>query len=522
MALKLPHVKIMGYIFCSLTLGLFIAPVSSYATAKDRDSIAILEKKMLADQTKKIQYRKGKIHSVKAAVWKKAKKIKKTADHLTIRKKGWYTICLTTKAGKRKLTTIYFYKKTYEIPMNRMRNIEAGYYYLVPRGDQEKTVEIPNASLAKGEEAVVSKRSDYACQVWQLESAGGGSFRLKNANSNRYLSCVKKQGKYIARQKAYTAKSKAQVFRLYEAGGHYTYIKSMESKKYLRLEDDHLIFTDRKKKKDWKFRWEKTECPASFAMVTNATYPTELAPGKAFTLRGNVQSRYTLTALTAGVYDAAGAAVLLKKIVPNSCLSDLKQIDAAITFGKLSAGTYTYKLVVRDVRGQEIPLINRTFTVGLQIQPGGKMLTYDSSLILRIGHQSTGTALEKKACASYALAYCNAILTGTTPSPHSYWVSDANVDCVWSRGGYTTKTFSSEAAVLQAAFSQLAEGKPCILHVTGTTQQHWLAVVGYKKSTASLNLSASDFVALDPWDGRLITISEKYKVKSTFRLGVKN
>lgn len=522
MALKIRHIKIMGFIFCSLTLGLFIAPVSSYAAAKDQDSIAVLEKKMLADQTKKIQYRKGRIRSVKAAVWKKAKKINRTARHLTIRKKGWYTICVTTKSGKRKLTPVYFYKKTYEIPMNRIREVEAGYYYVVPRTDQEKTVEIQNASLAKGEEAVVNKRGDYACQVWQLESAGGSKFRLKNVNSGMYLSCVKKKGSYIARQKAYAAKSKAQMFRLYEAGGHYTYIKSIESKKYLRQEGDHLAFTDRKKKKDWKFRWEKTECPASFAMVTNAAYPTELSPGNAFTLQGDVHSRYTLTALTAGVYDTAGSAVLQKKIVPNSCFSDLKQIDAAITFGKLSVGTYTYKVVVRDATGRDIPLINRTFTVGVQVQPDGKVLTYDSYLISRIGHQSTGTALEKKACASYALAYCNAILTGTTPSPHSYWVSDTNVDCVWSRGGYTTKTYSSEQAVLQAACAQLSAGKPCILHVTGTTQQHWLAVVGYKKSAISLNLSASDFVALDPWDGRLITISEKYKVKSTFRLGIKN
>lgn len=505
-----------------LALGLFIAPVSSYAVAKDQDSIAVLEKKMLADQTKKLQYRKGKIRSVKASVWKKAKRIKKTADHLTIRKKGWYTLCITTRSGKRKLTQVYFARKTYEIPMNRTRQIGTGYYYIVPRTDQGKTVEIQNASVAKGGEAVVSKRADRACQVWQLESVGGKNFRLKNVNSGMYLSCVKKKGNYTVRQKAYAAKGKAQVFRLYEAGGRYTYLKSMESKKYLRQENGQLTFTDRKKRKDWKFRWEKTEHPVSYAMVTGATYPVELSPGSAFTLQGNVYSRYLMTALTAGVYNSSGTALLQKRTTPGSCSFDLKQIDAAITFGKLPVGTYTYKVVVRDVTGREIPLINRTFTVGVPLPAGSRMLTYDSSLIDRIGHQSTGTALEKKACASYALAYCNAILSGGAPSPHTYWVSETNVDCVWSRGGYTTKTYSSEQEVWQAAFDQLAAGKPCILHVTGTTQQHWLAVVGCKKSAFSPNVSASDFVALDPWDGRRITVGEKYKVKSTFRLGIKS
>lgn len=148
-------------------------------------------------------------------------------------------------------------------------------------------------------------------------------------------------------------------------------------------------------------------------------------------------------------------------------------------------------------------------------------MTYDSSLISRIGHQSTGTALEKKACASYALAYCNAILSGTTPSPHSYWSSATNVDCVWSKGGYTTKAYASEQAVLQAAAAQIEAGKPCILHVTGNTEQHWLTVIGYKKNNSS-TFTASHLIAIDPWDGKVITVSDKYKVKSTYRLGIKS
>lgn len=516
------HIKVVRLILFVLALGPLMAPVSSHAAAKDETSISVLEKKMMAEQTKKIQYRKGKIRSAAATVWKKAKKIKRTADHLTIHKKGWYTLCVTTQSGKRKLTSVYFRKKTYEISINKTVAAEAGYYYIIPRSDAAQAVEVKNASLAKGGAVSLWKRGDSASRVWKLEPAGGRKFRLKNANSGLYLSCVKEKGRYHAVQKAGAANSKAQLFRLYEAGGGSVYIKCIGTKTYLQAEENQLFFSARKKKKAWKFTWEKTSCPVSFATVTNATYPTELAEGSSFTLQGTISSRYTLTLLSAGVYDKDGKAVLQKKIQPDSCFSDLKQIDAAITFGRLAAGTYTYKVVVRDVTGREIPLINRAFTVGIQIHPGGTMLSYDSSLIARIGHQSTGSALEKKACASYALAYCNAILTGTVMSPHSYWSSETNVDCVWSRGGYTTKTYPSEQAVWQAVTVQLAAGKPCILHVTGTTEQHWLTVIGYKKNTADVNPGASDFVAIDPWDGRVITISDKYKIKSTFRLGVKS
>lgn len=522
MIFKIRHINIVWGIFCSLALGFFIASVSSSAVTKDQNQIALLEKKMLSDQTKKIQYKRGKIHSIKGSVWKKTKRIKKTANSLTIHKKGWYTLCVTTKSGKRKLTYLFLYKKTYDIPMNRMRKMEPGYYYVVSRKDSKQTVEIPKASLIRGEKVSLNKRNDCACQVWQLVPAGGSKFRLKNVNSGLYLACVKKRGVYTARQKAYAKKSKAQIFCLYEAGGSSSYIKSVESKKYLQFQEGNLAFTARKKKKDWKFEWEKTECPVSFATVANATYPVALPFGNSFTLQGRVYSRYTMTTLTAGVYDAAGRTVLQKKIEPDSCQCDLKQVDAAITFGKLTVGTYTYKVVVRDVTGRDIPLINREFTVGLQVPPGGMMLTYDSGLIARIGHQSNGTPLEKKACASYALAYCNAILSGVVSSPHNYWSGSDNVDCVWSRGGYTTKTYLSEQAVLQAAAAQLAAGKPCMIHVTGTTSQHWLTIVGCKKGAISLNLSASDFLALDPWDGRLITISDKYKVKTTYRLGIKS
>ncbi len=521
MGIKVQFIGWAGRLLFIMALGLLMAPVSSCALEKDAASISTLEKRMAADSTKKIQYRRGKVRSQAASSWKRAKKIAKTADHLTIRRKGWYTLCVTRKSGKRKLIRLYFYKKKYEIPMNQVLSPQEGYYYLIPKAEQRWTVEVKNASLSNGTNLSARTRADCAGQVWKMETAGGKKFRLKNVNSGLYLSCKRKKGKYQAVQTKYAAKKKEQIFSLYDGNYGFTYIKCRGTKQYLQLEENNLQFTSRKRQKAWKFKWQKTECPASYAMITGATYPTSLLTGNSFTLKGTVISRYAITVFSAGVYDKAGRAVLHKSVIPDSCIADLKQLDAAITFGKLPAGTYTYKVAVRDATGKDILLINRMFTVGAFSGVGSKILSYDSSLIIRIGHQSNGTALEKKACASYALAYCNAILTGTVTSPHSYWSSPANVDCVWSKGGYTTQSYTSEQAVLQAAYSQLVAGKPCILHVTGNTAQHWLTIIGCKKTTAFANFSAADFIAIDPWDGRVITVSDSYQVKTTYRLGVK-
>ena len=107
----------VGIIGSILALVLILAPVPSHAKekAKDAGSVAVLEKKMLAKSTKKISFRQGKIRSTSRKVWKKGKKIKKSEKTLSIKKKGWYTLCVTTTSGKKKLTHLYFEKKKYEI-----------------------------------------------------------------------------------------------------------------------------------------------------------------------------------------------------------------------------------------------------------------------------------------------------------------------------------------------------------------------------------------------------------------------
>ena len=58
--------------------------------------------------------------------------------------------------------------------------------------------------------------------------------------------------------------------------------------------------------------------------------------------------------------------------------------------------------------------------------------------------------------------------------------------------------------------------------MTGNTSQHWVTIVGYQNVTSANALTAANFVAIDPWDGAVITVGNKYRVKNTYRLGYAN
>lgn len=495
-------------------------PAHSAGAAKDTDYFADIEKWMLSSSTKKIQYQYGKIVSGKNKQWKKAVTLPLTSSTLSISKKGWYTVRVTKTSGKKKLHKVKLKKKTYKVTANTPVKKKAAMYQLIPKSAKTDALMAEGGAHTEESAIVSAARGTAAFSVWQLEPADGKKFRLKNLNSGLYLGLgedKEKSGKKMV-QKAFSATDTNLLFEAAHADGSYYYIKCLGNGQYLHMKENTADCRKRKNNKAWKYKMKKVKKPASRISVSGYTYPTSVLLGAPFVLRGTVASDYTMTSLTAFVTNSSGKIVLQKTVNPNGCYYDLKGVDAAMTFGKLATGNYRYCVSAKDICGTTISVINRSFGVYAPAITNGKRLTYNAGLISKIGHQSTGTDLEKKACASYALAYCNAILHGTAPSPHTYWISEETVDCVWSKGGYTTYAYASESAVLQAAYAQINAGKPCILHVTGNTSQHWVTVIGYQNVKSINSLNAANFVAIDPWDGAVITVSDKYKVKTTYRL----
>ncbi len=506
-----------------LALGGVSVPAYASGVSKDTVSFAKIEKWMLSSSTKKIQYQRGKILTKKNKRWKKAVSLPLTAASVPIAKKGWYTFRITDTSGKKKLHKVKLKKKNYMVTANTPVKKKAGLYHLIPKSAKTEAVEAKNGAHTEGSGIAVDTTETAAFRVWQIEPAGGKRFRLKNVNSGLYLGVSdsgKKAGTKMI-QKVFSATDAGILFEAARADGSYYYIKCLGSGRYLHTKGSTIDCRKRKNNKAWKYKIKKAQKPISKMSVYGYTYPTSVLFGTPFVLRGTVASDYTMTALTASVVDSKGKTVLQKTVNPNGCYYDLKGVDAAMTFGKLAAGSYYYRVQAKDTCGTVITVINRGFNVYVPAITNGKRLSYNAALINKIGHQSTGSDLEKKACASYALAYCNSILHGTAPSPHSYWMSSTTVDCMWSKGDYTTYAYASESAVLQAAYAQINAGKPCILHVTGNTSQHWVTIIGYQNVKSIYSLSAANFIAIDPWDGAVITVSDKYKVKNTYRLGYK-
>lgn len=85
--------------------------------------------------------------------------------------------------------------------------------------------------------------------------------------------------------------------------------------------------------------------------VSGATYPNWIKKGNAFVLKGTVRSSTNITSLTASLCDANGKAVYSKKVTPNSRSYNLRGIDAAMRFDKLSANPYTYRVVATNSSG---------------------------------------------------------------------------------------------------------------------------------------------------------------------------
>ncbi len=505
-----------------LVICCIIPAVSGRAAAK-KIRMVDLERKVTASSTRKIQYRFGRVYSTKNKWWRGAKAISLGTKTMRFARKGRVTFRVTNTKGRKHLFFAKVRKKEYRVKANQPLTEEGACLYLTPAAQSSRVLEVPGGTCRNGDRVTSAAKGDGAWQQWMLEPVTKTRFRLKNVNSGLYLAAAKDGGsnQYKLEQRILNTSDHAFSFEAVYASEKYVYIKNTAGG-WMHVGTGAVVCRERKNGRGWRFRLAETKPVVSSMTASGYTYPTSLVMGTAFSLKGIVQSRYAMASLTAAVVRERDNQVLLQKTAaPGQYRYDLSGVDAAIRFGSLAVGNYYYRVTVKDIKGVVKTVINRRFSVYIPSGAGTKILSYDPMLIQAVGHQSDGTDLEKKACASFALAYCQAILSGRAMTPQTFWSGAANVDCVWSRGGYSTVTAGSETAVLQNAYAQLSAGKPCILHVySSTSSQHWLTLVGYKNVTSTAYLNTSNFLAIDPWDGTVITVSDKYKIKNTYRLAV--
>ena len=97
---------------------------------------------------------------------------------------------------------------------------------------------------------------------------------------------------------------------------------------------------------------------------SNCNYPTALAKGKGFSLRGIVRSQSSnITNLTAGVFNGNGDLLTGRSWNPKAKSVDLRwYVNPYVKFGTLDTGKYTYKIVATNAAGQQT-LLSQEFEV---------------------------------------------------------------------------------------------------------------------------------------------------------------
>ena len=104
--------------------------------------------------------------------------------------------------------------------------------------------------------------------------------------------------------------------------------------------------------------------PRSTLTVNLTSYPTSIAKGKSYGLRGSVTSNYKITSVKGYIINSSGKTVQSTTDTPNATSMDIRysNVNNNLIFNKLAKGTYTLKVVAYDAYGASNTW-QRNFTV---------------------------------------------------------------------------------------------------------------------------------------------------------------
>ena len=140
--------------------------------------------------------------------------------------------------------------------------------------------------------------------------------------------------------------------------GRYTYrIAAVDAKKgYAVLHENVFTVVPRKGAKAQA--GTAAAVSAESVSVSSLRAPSSIKKGKAFSIRGKLNSSKTIREVSVQVLDRSGKAVLSAASKPNSKSYNIRNLDAKIRFGKLSKGNYVFAVKARTDSGWETPVYN--------------------------------------------------------------------------------------------------------------------------------------------------------------------
>lgn len=97
--------------------------------------------------------------------------------------------------------------------------------------------------------------------------------------------------------------------------------------------------------------------------LTDEVYPAEIIEGNTFSVYGIVTSQNNIVSVTIGVYKSDGEAAFDYTGRPGTKSYDIHNVDYLMTFSKLTAGDYIYRIVASDAVESNVMLLEKEFKV---------------------------------------------------------------------------------------------------------------------------------------------------------------
>jgi hypothetical protein len=136
-----------------------------------------------------------------------------------------------------------------------------------------------------------------------------------------------------------------------------------------------------------------------------------------------------------------------------------------------------------------------------------KILPYSQVALDAVGTQAgTGHTI---CCPAFSCAYGDAVMDGTVHD-HSYYGCGSCVWTDWGGGGSSFRCVGTDEQLLREAYDQISAGKPTVIHVSASSGEHWICLIGYIDAVDPDALTLDNFIALDPWDGSQLVAGSRF------------
>lgn len=197
---------------------------------------------------------------------------------------------------------------------------------------------------------------------------------------------------------------------------------------------------------------------ASNIKLTDAVYPTEIVSGKTFSVYGIVSSDNDITSVQVSVTDSSGKTAFSYTGKPYEKTYDIHNIDYLMTFSKLEAGEYTYKIIASDTQSSNVILLSKKFSVVSSAPSSTLKLTSanypdtitEGNTFAVYGTVSSEYTITSVTCAVYSSNGTLQFTKTVNPDDNSYSINSLDKYMTFSKltvGNYTYKITASDTTV---------------------------------------------------------------------------